>query len=1064
MPARVHALLVVRVDGADDQAIGHLERTLRAVGESTRRPDALTLIVCGRVAPRVTELAASAGVEAVIEAPRSTGYAGAVRMASVRLGDADAVWLLAQDTAPDPDALRLLAGSLELQPSVAAAAPKLVAWDASDVIVSLGVSMTRYGRTVGLVDGRLDQGQHDGAEDALGADVRGLLVRRAVWDLLGGIDPALQGADEGLDLGIRSRLIGGRIALVPAARMAVAGDGVAGLPAPRDGRRIRQRDFMARTAQLHRRLVYALSGLVPLIWLSILPLAVARTILHILRKSPGSVPGEWRASALAWARVGAVARARGRIRAAARATRIRVPWAQLAPLRVTRAELLRRFDDPDDTATEADVRTDLRFFTGGGAWTVLAALVVGAIAFFPLLAWSSVEGGGLLPLQSTLHGLWADAAYGRRELGLDVVGPADPFAAVIAILGSLTPWNPSTALVVLWILALPLATLGGWYAATRLTERSGLRIAAAILWALAPTFLTALVQGRPAAVLLHLLLPWLFYAAAMARRSWGSAGVASLLLAAAVACAPSLAPALAVLWLAALVTAGRGVARVAWLPVPALAMFAPLIWFRGIRGGDLWGLFADPGLVWAAPQATADVAGRALLASGFPTPDLAGWTTWLGGSGIDSGASWWLVLPLAPLAALALLSLSTPRWPVGGTLVAVAVVGLASAFFAAGFVVQFAAGEPVALWPGNGLSLAWLGIVGAAVVAADTPLARPIGALRPWAVLVAVAGVVILSFPALSATIQDRAELQNGRSSTLPAFVSAVGRDDPDLGTLVLTPLADGAVSARVVWGASETLGGQTTQLSTATVPTASAEQLAALSAELVSPSVVDVAADLAAQGIGFVLLGDGAGTEASDALSLQAIASLDARAGLDAVGDTARGKLWRVADDIELAPRAPLSRADVAIQRVIVAGQAGIVLIALLLAFPTAASRRAARSRSRLVGMPTRAAGAGTSRPRPARVRAERTERTERTENAVAEPTEAGHAEPESPESETTASGSTESDAQQPEPKPALEGEPEGDGAGDGDGAGAGAGEESMTDRTQDDRATRASDGEDRA
>lgn len=1005
MPARVHALLVVRVDGADDQALRHLERTLEALRGGSRRPDALTLVVCGRVPPRLTELATSAGAEAVIEAPRNTGYAGAVRMASVRLGDSDAVWLLAQDTAPDSDALRLLAGSLEVQPSVAAAAPKLVAWDAPDAIVSLGVSMTRYGRSVGLVDGRLDQGQHDGAEDALGADVRGLLVRRAVWDLLGGIDPGLEGADEGLDLGIRSRFIGGRIALVPAARVTVAGDGVAGLPTPRDGRRTRQREFMARTAQLHRRLVYALPGLVPLIWLSILPLAAARTVLHLIRKSPGSVLGEWRASALAWARVGAVARARGGIRAAARATGIRVPWSRLAPLRVTRSELARRFDDPDDMATEADVRTELRFFTGGGAWTVLAALVVGAIAFFPLLAWTSVEGGGLLPLSSTLPGLWSDAAYGRRELGLGVVGPADPFAAVVAILGSLTPWNPSMALVVLWILALPLAALGGWFAATRLTERSGLRIAAATLWALAPTFLTALTQGRPAAVAVHLLLPWLFYAGAMARRSWGSAGVASLLLAAVVACAPSLAPALVVLWLAALVTAGRGAARVAWLPIPALAMFAPLIWFRGIRNGDLWGLFADPGVVWAAPQAAADVAGRALLASGFPTPDLAGWTTWLtGASAGDVGDAWWLALPLVPLAVLALLSLSTPRWPVGGALVGVAVLGLASAFFAAGFVVQFAVGTPVALWPGSALSLAWLGVVGAAVVTADTPLARPVGALRPWAVVVVVAGVVVLSLPGLSATIQDRAALQNGRSSTLPAFVAAVGRDDPDLGTLILTPLADGAVSARVVWGASETLGGQTTQLSTATEPTASAEALAALSAEVVSPSVVDVAGDLAAEGIGFVLLGDGAGTEASDALSLQAVASLDSRAGLESVGDTVRGKLWRVTDDIDIAPRAPLSRADVAIQQTIAGGQAIIVLIALLLAFPTAASRRAARSRSRLVGMSVvRPARPPRTRPKqtpdpvrtqPEIVPAETEELESEPEHAEAEHAEAGHAE----------------------------------------------------------------------
>ena len=944
MPARVHALLVVRVEGADDQAIGHLQKTLAALLAGSRRPDAITLVVCGLVPSRVTELAAAAGVEAVIEAPRSTGYAGAVRMASARLREADAVWLLAQDTAPDQDALRLLAGALELQPSVAAAAPKLVAWDDPDSIVSLGVSMTRLGRSVGLVDGRLDQGQHDGAEDALGADVRALLVRRVVWDLLGGLDSGLQGADEGLDLGVRARLIGGRISLVPAARVRVGGDGVAGAPAPRDGRRIRHRDFMARTAQLHRRLVYASPALVPLIWLSILPLALARSVMHLVRKAPGSVPGEWRASALAAVRIGAVARARDRISAASRASGIRVPWTQLAPLRVTRSEIVRRFDDPDDLAIEADVRTDLRFFTGGGAWTVLASLVVGAVAFFPLLAWSSVEGGGLLPLQSSLRALWMDALYGRRELGLDVVGPADPFAAVVALLGTLTPWNPSSSLVLLWIFALPLAALGGWFAATRLTERSGLRIASATLWALAPTFLTALVQGRPAPVLVHLLLPWLFYAGSVARRSWGSAGVASLLLAAVVACAPSLAPALAVIWLAALLAAGRGAARVAWLPVPTLAMFAPIIWVRGIRGGDLWGLLADPGLVWAAPQATADVVGRALLATGFPTPDRAGWTGWLG-----DGAALWLVLPLAPLAVLALLSLSTPRWPVGGALVGIAVLGMASAFLVVGITVQSAGDVPVALWPGSSLSLAWLGVAGAALVTADTPLARPVGALRPWAVTVAVAGVVVLSLPSLSATLRDQSQLENGRSSTLPAFVAAVGRDNPDLGTVVLTPLTDGAVAARVIWGASETLGAQTTQLSAATRASASAEELASLSAELVSPGVADVAGDLAAHGIGFVLLADGSGSAASDALALQTISSMNAREGFEAVGDTLRGELWRVAEDT--APRPGLDRTEAATRNIVVAVQAVIVLIALLLAFPTAASRRAARSRSRLVG-----------------------------------------------------------------------------------------------------------------
>ncbi len=76
----------------------------------------------------------------------------------------------------------------------------------------------------------------------------------------------------------------------------------------------------------------------------------------------------------------------------------------------------------------------------------------------------------------------------------------------------------------------------------------GLRLAGGVVWALAPTLLAALTQGRPTAVLAHLLLPWLFYAGSVAHRSWSGAGAASLLLVAVVASAPSLAPALAVLW------------------------------------------------------------------------------------------------------------------------------------------------------------------------------------------------------------------------------------------------------------------------------------------------------------------------------------------------------------------------------------------------------------------------------------------------------------------------------------------------------------------------------------
>ena len=52
---------------------------------------------------------------------------------------------------------------------------------------------------------------------------------------------------------------------------------------------------------------------------------------------------------------------------------------------------------------------------------------------------------------------------GPREGAVDLIGPADPFSAVLAVLGSLTAWNPSFSLVLLWLTALPLSAMGAWW-------------------------------------------------------------------------------------------------------------------------------------------------------------------------------------------------------------------------------------------------------------------------------------------------------------------------------------------------------------------------------------------------------------------------------------------------------------------------------------------------------------------------------------------------------------------------------------------------------------------------
>ncbi|WP_159502504.1 glycosyltransferase [Microbacterium sp. 18062] len=948
MPARVHALLVVRPDGRKAAAT-HLHRTLEALAAQTRAVDALTIVLCGSDRT-LTEAAAASGAEGVITAGGSTTFAEAVKLAGPRL-TGDAVWLLAQDTAPEPQALQRLLAGLERAPSVAIVAPKLVAADDPARIVSLGVTMTPLGRTVGLADDELDQGQHDADEDVLGADVRGLLVRAGAWRQLVGIDPALGGADEGLDLGVRARLAGHRVSLVPTAHVAVGGDGAAGLPAPTSRRRRRRRAYAVRLAQLHRRMAYAPAPAVPLHLLSLIPLVLWRTAVLLVAKQPSRVLPEWGASVVVFFRWGAIARARGVIRRSRTSS-----WSSLAPLRITRTALRQRFDsDADADALDRPVREELRFFTGGGAWLVLAALVVSVIAFPSLLAWPMLGGGALEPLRATVAQLWADAAYGARSMGLDVVGPADPFAALIALIGSLWPGDPSRALVLLWIAAVPLATLGGWFAATRLTANSLLRNTGAVAWALAPTFWTALVDGRPTGVIVHLLLPWLFYAGAVAHRSWAAAGAASLLLAGVVAAAPSLGPALVTLWafvvmLVVVARAGRGVGHIVWIGVPSIAVFAPLVWAQ-VHAGNVWGLLADPGAVWDGPQVAADAAGRLALAGGFPSADLGGWATLLADTALAGLAPWVLVL-VAPLGALALLSLLTPRWMVSGVLVVVALLGLGTAFAAVGIAVAVSTEAiPVALWPGAGLSLAWLGVVGAAVVALDAGVPVRQRGLRIAGAVVVIGTLLVVAIPSVTAMVRGTALLQNGPVSTLPAYVAAQGRDDQSVGTIIITPQDSGAVAARVVWGGSDTLGGHSTVSATRTAPTAQDEEVAALTADLITSTSQDVVSRVAAHGIRFVVLAAGTDseTDAARAMRLSAETALDQREELDDGGDTPKGSLWRISADAADRPGASAAEHRVAIG--IGAVQLVVVAVAVLLSLPTAASRRQARRTPRTVG-----------------------------------------------------------------------------------------------------------------
>lgn len=940
MQARVTAIIVAR-NGAP-----HLERTLEALRRQTRQPDTVIAVDCGS-SDATSELLAAFGPTQFISADASLSFGAAidaaVRVLDEPAGDHEMLWLLAQDSAPEPGALRSLLAELEISPSVAVAGPKIMEWVADDYIHDFGQSMTPYGSSVTLVESELDQEQHDALSDVLAVSAGGMLVRHSVWNRLGGFDPALPVVDDSLDFCVRARLAGYRVSVVAAARVSSAGDGVAGPDGSPSGRARRRRVRAERSAQLHRRLVYSPAWALPVHWLSLIPLAFLRAVVDLLRKEPGAIPGEFAAAGAAAVHGGRVRAARARLAA----TRT-LGWSSISSLRFSAADVRRRnalTREAALTGARGD-RPEIRFFSGGGAWVLLAAAVAGVAVLAPLIGTPALVGGGLLPLSTTVGDLWANAGHGWRDIGLGFTGAADPFALVLAILGTLTFWSPSFALVLVYLLALPLAAVGAWMAATRLTHRGSIRAVAAVLWALAPTFLTALAAGRPGAIIVHLLLPWLFFAGFAAARSWSASGSAALLFAAIVACAPSLAPALLVGWLICVLVSGRRVMRFIGIPLPALALAVPLIWDQGMRGTWL-ALLADPGV----PLPGAAVPTWQLIL-GFPAGEFGGWPQLLqlwGGDGAVAG----FVVPLLliPLAVLALLALLLPGARGAAFALLAAVLGLATAIGAGVLSVATLGSQAVSIWPGAGLSLYWLGIVGGVVFAA-----RGLHRVAVVPLMVSAVAVAVVALPLAAALPLGTSVVHESAGRTQPAFVTAEAAVQPRVGTLQITPQPDGGILATIVRGTGERLDAQSTLDSTATTISTEQARLATLAGNLASQSGLDASADLARFGISFVLLrpaavdpttwgGNAAVTPRAAGTTTRTTTSLDGNAALVPVGDTAFGRLWR-----------SVTPPDAAINGEIPAGAGGafglvtsliaavVIGATVLLSIPTGAGREAVR------------------------------------------------------------------------------------------------------------------------
>ncbi|MGZ3142432.1 glycosyltransferase [Lentzea chajnantorensis] len=163
-------------------------------------------------------------LDGVLSLPRGTGFGTALRLAVEhavdRWGDPGKwLWLLHDDSAPEPDCLAALLTAAEVSPSAAVLGPLCLDWEDPRLVVEAGLSTDASGhRQTGLSSTEHSALFQQSAE-VLAVSSAGSLIRREVWHALGGYDEAMPLLRDDVDFGWRVNRAGHLVLCVPVARM-----------------------------------------------------------------------------------------------------------------------------------------------------------------------------------------------------------------------------------------------------------------------------------------------------------------------------------------------------------------------------------------------------------------------------------------------------------------------------------------------------------------------------------------------------------------------------------------------------------------------------------------------------------------------------------------------------------------------------------------------------------------------------------------------------------------------------------------------------------------------------
>jgi GT2 family glycosyltransferase len=874
--------VIVAHDGA-----AWLPRVIQSLLDQTRPVQRVVAVDTGSRDRSGSVLASLLGREVVFGMDRTTGYGEAItralqhRAANVNVpgsaglpgGErAEWVWLLHDDCEPAPDALeQLLRGAAETR-SAAVLGPKVRDWADRQVILEAGITIDTAGRRITGVEPReVDQGQHDGDRDFIAVSSAGMLIRRDVWDSVGGFDAGLALFREDIDFCWRVHAAGYRVRVITDAIV---------YHVEASARRRRPISVARRPRQLDRRnaMLTLLGNLPALPMLASaagnLAISLLRALYFLLAKrvaagldelaAVGSVFGHpFRLLALrrrrALGRRAAYGRLRGNLPPGRSVRRI-AEFAASALSRSGPADTAgshHATDDPDEADfLLTDTGLAQRILTNPGVLLFLGLTVVALVAERSLLGPGPLGGGALVPAWGGAAALWHEYLQGFHPVGIGSGDSAPPYLAVVAALATVLGGKPWLAVDVILLGCVPLAGVTAFLAVRRVTRSTPVRVWAAASYALLPVATGTIAAGRIGTAVVFVLLPII------------------ALLAGRILTEPP-----------------RRARRAAWatgLTIAVAAAFVPLVWIVALAGAlallavrpALWRNLAIVAVVppvlllpWTI-QAASDPSGL-LLEAGLQQPglavhDLPARSVMLlspGGPGIPAV---WVTAGLVAVALAALLLSRRRAVMLAGWGVALSALLIAVAVSRV-MITPAVGAAAVPAWPGVALLIAAMGLLLAGVTAGEAMLlsagtpggggqqgggagSRGPRTLRGMGV--AVLAVVACSTPILVAAFWVTSGVHGPVAPVAGPVVPAVVAAAPDSGlqlrTLVLR--SDGSqVSYSLQRGTSPSLGDP----DLAPVPAAQSALNTAVAA-LVAPNggeAVDQSQQLADFDIGFVLL-----------------------------------------------------------------------------------------------------------------------------------------------------------------------------------------------------------------